>query len=307
VNHIADVEYLSQQAYSIGSHPTHSRIRQIKISPKALSRFLEAVQDIDVQNLEYVSFMRFKVAEALVSACGEAFAKTINTILANREQGGFTVGLDGLSSNPDDLVKFGTAIAYLMGPANHDAMSNKYYARFLVKHTDDSDSYLRQAYRLFTMHTDGTYVTEATDWLLMMKFEERNAVGGESRFLHLDDWDELEKFVNHPLATKPFLYKSPGSKNVSDRVERPLFFQSRFGLSICFIDQFIQPANREEANYLYELSASIENSRGVQEVGLPEGELVVLNNYFYLHGRAPFEKNEALHRELMRIRGLIAV
>jgi len=30
----------------------------------------------------------------------------------------------------------------------------------------------------------------------------------------------------------------------------------------------------------------------------------VLNNYFYLHGRAPFQKSESLHRELMRIRGL---
>ena len=54
----------------------------------------------------------------------------------------------GLSSDSADFVKFGT-----------------YYARFLVKHTDTSDSYLRQAYRLFTMHTDGALVSEATDWL----------------------------------------------------------------------------------------------------------------------------------------------
>lgn len=306
MNQLANVEHPSQFAYSIGAHPTHSRIRQIKISPTALARFLEAVRDIDVQNLEYVSFMRFKVADALVAACGEEFATTINGLLKDRQHGGFTIGLDGQSTDPDDFVKFGTAIAYLLGPANHDAMSNKYYARFLVKHTDNSDSYLRQAYRLFTMHTDGTYVTEATDWLLMMKFDERNAVGGESRFLHLDDWEELDQFLSNPLATKPFLYKSPGSKNVSDRVERPLFFQSKFGLSICFIDQFVQPANREEARFLHDFSDSIENSSGVQEVALPEGELVVLNNYFYLHGRAPFEKNESLHRELMRIRGLIA-
>ena len=123
-------------------------------------------------------------------------------------------------------------------------MSGTYYARFHVKHTDESDSYLRQAYRLFTMHTDGTFVTEATDWLLMMKFAERNAVGGESRFLHLDDWEGRERFVNHRLGSAPFLYKAPGSKNVSDRVERPVFFQGEFGLSMSFIDQFVQPRNR---------------------------------------------------------------
>lgn len=85
-------------------------------------------------------------------------------------------------------MRFGTAIGHILGPGNHDSMSGTYYARFVVKHTDASDSYLRQAYRLFTMHTDGTFVTEATDWLLMMKFAEKNAVGGESRFLRLDDW-----------------------------------------------------------------------------------------------------------------------
>src|SRR5699024_11487701 len=74
-----------------------------------------------------------------------------------------------------DLVIFATAITHLIGLPNHDAMSGKYYARFTVKHTDNSDSYLRQAYRLFTLHTDGTFVDEDTDWLLMMKMVEENA------------------------------------------------------------------------------------------------------------------------------------
>ncbi len=108
----------------------------------------------------------------------------------------------------------------------------------------------------------------------MMKFDERNAVGDESRFLHLDDWKDLGDFLNHPLATKPLLYQSPASKNVAEQVERPLFFQNRYGLAICFIDQFVQPATLEEA--------------------------------LYLHGHAPFQKHEQLHRELMRIRGLFA-
>jgi protein CsiD len=211
-----------------------------------------------------------------------------------------------VSQDSDDFVKFGTAIGHILGPANHDSMSNKYYARFLVKHTDDSDSYLRQAYRLFTMHTDGTFVSEATDWLLMMKFSEKHAVGGESRFLHLDDWSECERFVRDPLGSKPLLYKAPGSKNVSERVERPVFFLGEFGLSISFIDQFVQPANGAEAAYLQALSESMESSPGTRTVSLPVGELVVLNNYFYLHGRAPLETNEKLHRELMRQRGTFA-
>ena len=71
-------------------------------------------------------------------------------------------------------------------------MSGKYYACFDVKDTDNSGSYLRQAYRLFTLHTDGTYVDEVTDWVLMLKLKEENAVGGESRLAHMDDWEEME-------------------------------------------------------------------------------------------------------------------
>ncbi|WP_176079789.1 glutarate dioxygenase GlaH [Paraburkholderia tropica] len=293
--------------YVIETHPEHERIVHFRIEKTALEKYLELTSHIDVQNLEYVPYMRFHIADQLIKCVGGEFTKDIVETLRDRRSGGFTVGLQQLTANEDDFVRFGTAIGHLIGPSNHDSMSGKYYARFLVKHTDSSDSYLRQAYRLFTMHTDGTFVSEATDWLLMMKFSELNAVGGESRFLHLDDWDELQRFLQHPMATRPFLYKAPGSKNVDERVERPVFFQSEFGLSMSFIDQFVQPKDRQEARYLFDLSNSMESSSGTKEVGLPVGDVVVLNNYFYVHGRAPFVQNENLHRELMRLRGSFAL
>ncbi|MGU7784350.1 glutarate dioxygenase GlaH [Burkholderia sp. PU8-34] len=295
-----------QPSFRLTPHPHHHRIVHVTADRDALAGFLQEARDIDVQNLEYVPFVRFHLADLLVRHLGVEFAWTLVDIVKDRRHGGFTIGLQGLSQDDSDYVRFGTAVGHILGPSNHDAMSGTYYARFVVRHSDDSDSYLRQAYRLFTMHTDGTFVSEATDWLLMMKFAEQNAIGGESRFLHLDDWEECEDFVNHKLATRPLLYKAPGSKNVSEKVERPVFFQGEFGLSMSFIDQFVQPANREEAAYLYELSASMEASSGTKEVVLPVGDLVVLNNYFYVHGRAPFVRNEALFRELMRQRGTFA-
>jgi glutarate dioxygenase len=304
---LADTIPASREAsFRVSPHPDHHRIMHVTGERDALAAFLRDVRDIDVQNLEYVPYMRFHLADLLTGRLGQGFARKLVELVKDRRYGGFTIGLQGLSDDPSDFIKFGTAVAHILGPSNHDAMSGAYYARFVVRHTDDSDSYLRQAYRLFTMHTDGTFVTEATDWLLMMKFAQRSAVGGESRFLHLDDWEERDDFVNHKLGTQPFLYKAPGSKNVTEMVERALFFQGEFGLSISFIDQFVQPANREEAAFLHALSASMEASDGTKEVVLPVGDLVVLNNYFYLHGRAPFEKNEALHRELMRQRGTFA-
>jgi glutarate dioxygenase len=292
--------------FSMSSRADHHRIMHIRLNDETLARFVEDVKDIDVQNLQYVPFMRFHLADRLVHHFGEPFADTLVSLTSDRAHGGFTVGMQELTRDPDDFVRFGTAVGHILGPSNHDSMSGTFYARFNVKHTDTSDSYLRQAYRLFTMHTDGTYVSEATDWLLMMKFEERNAVGGESRFLHLDDWSEIDQFRDHPLGSLPFNYKSPGSKNVSETTQRPVFFESQFGLSISFIDQFVQPKNRIEADFLRRLSESMEASGGTKEVTLPPGDLVVLNNFFYLHGRAPFAKNEELHRELMRQRGCFA-
>jgi len=51
-------------------------------------------------------------------------------------------------------------------------MAGKYYARFIVKYEDKSDSYLRKAYTNMDFHTDRTYVKEVTDWLLMTKIDE---------------------------------------------------------------------------------------------------------------------------------------
>ncbi len=47
----------------------------------------------------------------------------------------------------------------------------------------------------------------------------------------------------------------------------------------------------------------MENDESVIELELPVGDLVVLNNIFWLHGRAAFEENPDLNRELFRQRG----
>jgi protein CsiD len=289
--------------FNVGQNPHHTRIRHINIDTHVLERFFAETKSVNSQNLEYVPYMRFVVAGKLEQLLGEEFRNTVRGILRDRSSGGLTVSVQGVTDDADDYVKFGTALGHLVGPANHDSMSGTYYARFLVKDTDTSDSYLRQAYRLFTLHTDGTFVDEPTDWLLMMKFSEHNAVGGESRLLHLDDWEQLEEFSTHPLASYKFTYKSPPSKNVGQEVERRTFFKVDGKPAICFIDQFARPESIEHALYLENLSGSMEASKGTAAIPLPVGDVVMLNNLFWLHGRAPFEKNAELHRELMRIRG----
>ncbi len=292
-------------AYEVKGHPQSDRLYHIEISKEAIAKFLASAEEknISVQSLEYTPYQRLIAASLLLDQVGEDFGQLLRSIVHDRNSGGFTLGLENVTTDTDEYVIFATAITHLIGLPNHDAMSGKYYARFTVKHTDNSDSYLRQAYRLFTLHTDGTFVNEATDWLLMMKMVEENAVGGESRLLHLDDWKELDKFASNPLGSYKFTYKAPASKNVEDEVERATFFKNNDKPCICFIDQFVYPETIEQAQYLNDLSESMENDDSVIELELPVGDLVVINNTFWLHGRAAFEKNPNLNRELMRQRG----
>ncbi|MGM0852741.1 MAG: glutarate dioxygenase GlaH [Bacillota bacterium] len=293
------------EMYSIKMHPQSNRLYHITLSQDVIQGFLNALKQDNqtVLHLEYTPYARFIVASLLVDQVGEEFGVLVRSIVHDRNSGGFTIGLEGISQDTNEYVMFSTAISYLLGTSNFDSMSGKYYARFTVNHTDHSDSYLRQAYRSFTLHTDGTFVDEPTDWLLMMKMVEQNAYGGESRLLHLDDWKELDKFANHPLANHNFTYKAPSSKNVSKEVQRSTFFNHNNKPGICFIDQFAYPETIEEATYLRDLSYSLEEDERVIELELPEGDLVVVNNIFWLHGRAAFEVNPNLNRELLRQRG----
>ncbi|MFP3391334.1 glutarate dioxygenase GlaH [Brevibacillus sp. SIMBA_040] len=301
------LRFLQKKAgYEIKPHPHHNRLYHIEVNAELLGQFFDAFQKENAERLQYVPFMRYIMAGEMRDLFGQSFVDAIRGILHDRQTGGFTIGVQGQTTDTEDYVKFATALTHLVGSSNFDAMSGTFYARFTVKDTDNSDSYLRQAYRLFTLHTDGTFVDEPTDWLLMMKMDERNAVGGESRLLHLDDWEELEKFSKHPLASYKFLYKAPASKNVEQVVYRPTFFENNNGTCICFIDQFVQPETIDQATYLKELSDSMENSPATHALKLPVGDLVMLNNTFWLHGRAAFEKHPELHRELMRQRGMFA-
>ena len=153
-----------------------------------------------VQNLEYTPYARHIVASYLLDQVGEEFGELLRNIIHDRESGGFTLGLEGVTENTDEYVIFQQPFLIFLEFRTMMRCQDKYYARFKVKDTDSSDSYLRQAYRLFTFHTDGTFVDEPTDWLLMMKMVEQNARGGESRLLHLDDWQELDKFVKSSIS-----------------------------------------------------------------------------------------------------------
>jgi protein CsiD len=293
-------------SFTINSHEKTNRVQVINIKSEDLDRLIFPFQKHTITSLEYKPFSRFTLAKSLDEVFENKLGKTLVKILNDRETG--TIIIEPEISNKkfdkDFLVKLSTGFAYLAGNPNFDSMTDKYYARFYVKHQDASDSYLRKAYTNLDLHTDGTYVKEKTDWLIMTKMEEQGVSGGESVILHLDDWEHLDELSKNPVGQQDFIWGSPKSKNVEYKVEHPVFKKDKNGKPIIsYIDQFPEPKNMEQGLFLQRLSDCLEESKNKIELPLPVGSTIFSNNYFWLHGRKPFKENTNLSRELLRIRG----
>ena len=262
------------------------------------------VDKISIQEIEYKPFLRFKIANILNETTSGTLSTYLQNTLKHRPDGAVLISCETDDYNSDIVnVLLSTAISHLVGLPNLDSMSGKFYARFTVKHTDDSDSYLRQAYRRMELHTDGTYVDEKTDWVLMQKLASANCVGGESLLLHIDDWQELNKFYKHSLAKQKIQWNSPASKNVSDKVHHSVFFTENKLPCISYIDQFAEPINMEQGLYLNDISESLEKDTNTLAIEVPVGSMLLINNSFWLHGRDKIKSHNNLSRELLRQRG----
>ena len=290
----------------IQKHDKSNRIIKIILENDIIDKLIFPFNKFDLTALELKPFTRFTLAKSLDDLTNNKLSELMNSIIRDRSTGCFIIGPKNITAKINDtfLVKLSTAIAHLIGVPNHDAMAGKYYARFHVKHEDTSDSYLRKAYRNMDLHTDGTYVKDITDWLIMTKIDEQNVEGGETAMLHLDDWEHCEDLFNDPVGKQNFVWGSPKSKNIDYKVEHPVFSTDNEGRpTISYIDQFPEPQNMEQGNFLQRLSDGLEESKNKIITKLPVGYSVIANNYFWLHGRKPFKENKELSRELLRIRG----
>tara|TARA_A100001035_G_scaffold4220_1_gene3175 strand:+ start:485 stop:1390 length:906 start_codon:yes stop_codon:yes gene_type:complete len=294
------------EGFLINNNKDSNRIIDIDIEEEILRKLIFPFNKFDITSLEYKPFTRFTIAKNLDDLSNNRLSKFLNKIIKNRNYGCFIIKPKSFNSKINDvfLVKLSTAIAHLIGTPNYDAMAGKYYARFHVKHEDKSDSYLRKAYINMDLHTDGTYVKEKTDWLLMSKLEEKNVKGGETAMLHLDDWEHCDELFNDPSAKEDFIWSSPKSKNIDYKVEHPVFSSDQEGKpQISYIDQFPEPKNMKQGVFLQKLSDCLEESKKKIITKLPVGSAIVANNHFWLHGRRKFYENKNLSRELLRIRG----
>jgi len=304
------ISHTNNIGFSFLSHKDSPRLQELTIDNEVIDKFIKCIDHLDVQSIEYKPFLRFYIAKCLNELTKNTLGLCLLDILKNRQTGAVLLQYENDKSLAgeqfiDFNILLSTAISHLIGLPNLDSMSGKFYARFSVKNEDNSDSYLRQAHRRMELHNDGTYVKEKTDWVIMQKILELNVEGGGSLLLHLDDWDELEKFHSHPVAKEDIQWGSPSSKNISYKTTHPIFIEEEGEEPIMsFIDQFAEPANMNQGLYLYELGESLEKDSNTYNIKLSEGSMLIINNYFWLHGRDMFFANKDLHRELLRQRGV---
>ena len=294
------------EGFEISINNKSKRIIDLYLKDEFIEKLIFPFKRFDITALEYKPFTRFTLAKNLDDLTQNKLSKLVNLVLKDRDTGCFVLKTNNENKKIDDkfLVKLSTAVTHLIGIPNHDSMTGKYYARFFVKHEDDSDSYLRKAYVNMDLHTDGTYVNEITDWVLMTKIEEKNVKGGETALLHLDDLENLKELSEDPMGRQNFIWGSPKSKKVEYNVEHPVFKKDEKGnINISYIDQFPEPQNIDQGIFLQKLSDALEESDNKIVLEIPVGSLVVANNHFWLHGRKPFVRNKDLFRELLRIRG----
>ena len=230
----------------IQKHDKSNRIIKISLENDLIDKLIFPFNKFDLTALELKPFTRFTLAKSLDDLTNNKLSELMNSIIRDRSTGCFIIGPKNITAKINDtfLVKLSTAIAHLIGVPNHDAMAGKYYARFHVKHEDSSDSYLRKAYRNMDLHTDGTYVKDVTDWLIMTKIDEQNVEGGETAMLHLDDWEHCDDLYNDPVGRQNFVWGSPKSKNIDYKVEHPVFSPDKEGRpTICLL--YTSPSPRD--------------------------------------------------------------
>jgi hypothetical protein len=68
-------------------HEVHPRLRHVSLEPAVIAGFLHRVAHVNIQNLQYVPFMRYMLAEVLEACAGREFSATLNAIVRDRATG----------------------------------------------------------------------------------------------------------------------------------------------------------------------------------------------------------------------------
>ncbi len=164
-------------------------------------------------------------------------------------------------------------------------------------------------YREMPLHTDGAFCEQTPEWVGLLKTDESFANGGDSIFLSLDQWEELDLFSRHPLATREIPWTIPGAANATP-YWAPVFQPSPHGLAIRFSEHCLADGALNSisglSQFITELAQSLNHSPGQVRFRLHPRDAYFVNNRRALHGRCRFEPHRQLFRQVLRVRGVFS-
>lgn len=289
------------------TYKTVGRIVHIYPSSESIAQFLDKVKHISIDDLRKIPFKRTICSRELLTVLGAEFGESVVSTIKDYQSGCVVVHF-GVHDDQDDYVKISTAVSHLLSRPIPEP-SGEYFGVTTVVHADDPAIKILDPYRVFTMHTDGVFADNPVDWQMMMKVEEENASGGESRLLHIGDFAEFDDLRKLPagdslfcfgLEEKDSRYEVLSKGSSMEKLHAPILAERDGRRSIKFIDQFIIVESIDQATFVEAVQDALEHSEGIVQEPLPVGSMMIIDNTVWLHGRGAFERNEGLRRSLLR-------
>lgn len=291
---------------SLGSQ----RILDLVDADAGVERFQRVTQGIDVFYSRRLG-VQTALRAALLDAWGGKACDSIARAVRDRRWGAIRLFNPASASTEVNLGRLACALACLCGSPYAPLNQGNCVRSNLLQHIDPGARFpgQRSPYLPDPLHTEVHDCRGlGEDFLVLSCVAREHCVGGRTLLLHLDDWDERERFLacRHAFQPFPWVFPRTGllSHDNSNRCDRSLFWRAEGWLCIRLSPGNMQPPqgpHDSHAAYVNDLQASLARSPSLHRFVLEPGELMVLNNRVWVHGREPLHLDPLLRRHLLSV------
>ena len=293
-----------------------NRVLQALLPVEEQSEFFRLSSNVPAM-LTHRQKYQAELRRAFLASFGEIFAGELAAAVRNRQTGAVRIGICREYTDEQQAARFGAAVACVCGTPYAPPHAASLTAANLLQHVEAAAPGTRTPYRVDPMHTDTHGFDDLhEDFILVMCQIKFCAEGGASRLLHLDDWAELQQFVDSPAAAGAVRYAFGQTGAIRsehfarltsfegiDIRHRALFWMQDGRPCINLTRGYMHPESGEQAAFIDSVCASADAATHQVEFELGRGDMYLINNCFWLHGRKPIERNEKLYRRLFQFRG----
>ncbi|WP_137136551.1 carbon starvation induced protein CsiD [Rhizobium sp. FKY42] len=287
--------------------PRNTRVLRLEIPEDVSNEFVAFCAERPGYNRHAIPAERTRITAKLKKMLGAEAINFINKTLRDPDRGAISMKpFSGEVLNQAVLSAWITGLGYLVGTPRCDE-KNDNLAYFDIS-SDDPINFNPDA--VLPLHTDGTYYNGNTDWIICGKVFDTSTVGGESLLLHVNDWADYSRFSSDEWSSREFVFRGPsaqdprkakfGNRGDNGALSLPMFYSQDGKNCVRMAFQWVHPRNDEEANRLCEIFDSLLDAQEDASFALDVGEIYLLDNKTWLHGRARYGTHQPVERRIIR-------